>query len=71
MRKIILGLALALFALGAAPAGADQKDPRLDKLFAQLKAETSRASEESSTSLESGLFAVWARRHVVATTTQK
>ena len=56
MRKIIVGLVLALFALGAAPSGADQKDPRLDKLFAQLKAATTL---EESQPVEAKIWEIW------------
>ena len=56
MRKIIVGLVLALFALGAAPSGADQKDPRLDKLFTQLKAATTM---EESQPIEAKIWEIW------------
>jgi len=56
MRKIVLGLVLALFAVATVPAGADQKDPRLDKLFTQLKAAT---TPEESQPIEAKIWEIW------------
>ena len=54
-------LALATFALllllvGSPLASADQKDPRLDKLFAQLKA---AASDDDASALEQQIWDIW------------
>ncbi len=49
-------LILVFLAMLAAPAGADQKDPRLDKLFAQLKA--AHNSEESQP-VEEAIWQIW------------
>jgi tetratricopeptide (TPR) repeat protein len=56
MQKIIAALALILFAFGALPAAADQKDPRLDKLFTQLKGAT---TIEVAQPIEAQIWEIW------------
>ncbi len=56
MQKIIAALALILFAFGAPPAAADQKDPRLDKLFTQLKGAT---TIEVAQPIEAQIWEIW------------
>jgi tetratricopeptide (TPR) repeat protein len=52
----VAGLALVLAAAGAAPAGADQLDPRLDGLFARLQ-DASDISEAGR--LERRIWQIW------------
>ncbi len=56
MRQLIAGLVLLIFAFVAAPTGADQKDARLDKLFAQLKAAT---SADEAQPIEAQIWQIW------------
>ncbi len=56
MQKFLAGLALLLFAFGAQLAAADQKDPRLDKLFAQLRAATTMADSQP---IEAQIWEIW------------
>jgi hypothetical protein len=56
MQKIIAALALILFAFGALTAAADQKDPRLDKLFTQLKGAT---TIEVAQPIEAQIWEIW------------
>ena len=56
MRHVIAGLFLILFGFAVAPASADQKDPRLDKLFTQLKAAPTLAEAQP---LEAQIWEIW------------
>jgi tetratricopeptide (TPR) repeat protein len=56
MRQFIAGLVLILLAFASVTAAADQKDPRLDKLFAQLKAAT---TIEVSQPIEAQIWEIW------------
>lgn len=56
MRKTIAALALILIGFALSPALADQKDPRLDKLFTQLKAAT---SQEDALPIEAKIWEIW------------
>jgi tetratricopeptide (TPR) repeat protein len=56
MHKVIAGLVLAFFAFAAVAAGADQKDARLDKLFAQLKAATTMGEAQP---IEAKIWEIW------------
>jgi tetratricopeptide (TPR) repeat protein len=56
--KIIMLLATAMLLLAYTPANADQKDPKLDKLFAALQTSLSNAN---AASLEREIWAIWTR----------
>ena len=56
MQRILAGLTLLLLAFGALPASADQKDPRLDKLFTELKAATTMADSQP---IEAKIWEIW------------
>jgi tetratricopeptide (TPR) repeat protein len=56
MQKVFAILALVLIGFAVSPAMADQKDPRLDKLFTQLKAATSL---EDAQSIEAKIWEIW------------
>jgi tetratricopeptide (TPR) repeat protein len=56
MRQFIAGLVLILLAFASVTAAADQKDPRLDKLFARLKAAT---TIEVSQPIEAQIWEIW------------
>jgi tetratricopeptide (TPR) repeat protein len=58
MRQGIVSLIFAVIALAASPAVGDQKDPRLDKLFVQLK---SAATVETAQSIEAEIWDIWMR----------
>ena len=52
----ILFAALVMWALPMAPSGADQNDPRLDQLFAELKLAADQASADD---IASEIWALW------------
>jgi tetratricopeptide (TPR) repeat protein len=56
MRSFIAGLVLVILGFAATAASADQKDPRLDKLFLQLK---SANSVEESQPVEAKIWEIW------------
>ena len=56
MRPWAMSLILALGLLAAAPGFADQKDPRLDLLFSQLKA---AANVEAAQPIEAEIWGIW------------
>jgi tetratricopeptide (TPR) repeat protein len=56
MRRVIAGLVLVLLGFTAAAVSADQKDPRLDKLFVQLKTAT---NVEESQPIEEKIWEIW------------
>jgi tetratricopeptide (TPR) repeat protein len=56
MRHWTASLIVAVIVLAASPAVADQKDPRLDQLFVQLK---SAASVETAGSIEAEIWDIW------------
>jgi tetratricopeptide (TPR) repeat protein len=56
MRLWIVSLIIALIALAGPSAFADQKDPRLDKLFTQLKSVT---SAEEAQPIEAQIWEIW------------
>jgi tetratricopeptide (TPR) repeat protein len=56
MHKIFAGVVLILLAFAIPPAEADQKDPRLDKLFVQLKAATNPGE---SRPIEVKIWEIW------------
>jgi tetratricopeptide (TPR) repeat protein len=56
MRLWIVSLIIALIALAGPSASADQKDPRLDKLFTQLKSVT---SAEEAQPIEAQIWEIW------------
>ncbi len=56
MQRIIAAFVLVIFGLTASPALADQKDPRLQKLFTQLKA---ASSAEEAQPIEAKIWEIW------------
>ena len=54
--SLILAVALAVIVPAGLPAIADQKDPRLDKLFIQLK---DPATVETARSIEAEIWGIW------------
>jgi tetratricopeptide (TPR) repeat protein len=58
MRTIIAALAFFLLGCALSPAQADQKDPRLDKLFAQLKG---ASSIEDAQPIEAKIWEIWSQ----------
>ena len=55
-RTAILFAALAMWALPIAPSGADQNDPRLDRLFTELKLAADQASADD---IAAEIWALW------------
>jgi len=58
MRTIIVALAFLLLGCALSPAQADQKDPRLDKLFLQLKG---ASSIEDAQPIEAKIWEIWSQ----------
>jgi tetratricopeptide (TPR) repeat protein len=56
MRHVIVGLVVILLGFAASPASADQKDPRLEKLFTQLKAAPTMVEAQP---LEAQIWEIW------------